>query len=91
MDSISIRQLVTYCAKVTSPRLTQGQVDYYYQYSWKALTSKTIQELVDEIKSIQDAVDREGEVRWAEGLNKRDPLRVGEIPLGNKARMDWEW
>jgi len=92
MDSINIRQMVTYIAKVATPRLTQGQIDFHYQYCWGSIKTVNLEGIVSELKGIQLRIDEEGETDWASGQHgKRDPLRTGEIPLGNKQKMDWEF
>jgi len=84
--------MVTYIAKVATPRLTQGQIDFHYQYRWGSIKTVNLEGIVSELKGIQLRIDEEGETDWASGQHgKRDPLRTGEIPLGNKQKMDWEF
>jgi len=92
MDSSSLRHITTYLAKVVAPRLTQGQIDFHYQYRWKGIEEMTVTSLAKELITVQTEIDRKGEDEWAsEQEGKRDPLRKKEIPLGNKTKMDWEW
>jgi len=92
LNSVDIRQVVSYTAKVVAPRLTQGQVDFHFQYDWGIARVMTVGALALHLQSLQAEIDRTGEVEWAERQSgKRDPLRTGEIPLGNKQKMDWEW
>jgi len=91
-NSVDIRHIVSYTAKVVAPRLTQGQVDFHFQYNWGTIKVATINDLVLQLQNLQGEIDRLGEVEWADQYpGKRDPLRVNEIPLGNKQKMDWEW
>lgn len=91
MDTIVTRQVVSRIAKEVASGLTQGQVDYYFQYKWKTLHELKFIDLVTQLKNLEREVRRLGEKEWAATLERHDPLREGELAFAYKVKMDWEW
>lgn len=91
MDSVQCRHVISRIAQEVAPGLTQGQVDYYFQYKWKDYMSNSVVEIAAQLKILEKTVLELGEEAWETSLDRRDPLRKGELAYSYKKKMDWEW
>lgn len=53
--------------------------------------SNSVAEIAAQLKILEKTVLELGEEAWETSLDRRDPLRKGELAYSYKKKMDWEW
>lgn len=91
MDATQYRRVISRIAQEVAPGLTQGQVDYYFQYEWGKYANKSLAEVAALLKHLEKITLELGEEAWEASIDRRDPLRKGELAYSYKKKMDWEW